>query len=135
MSPAFWRQGHITEMVLYRGSGAWGSIKKQAEETQHCKSTILQENTVFFRADKGAGRGSWKREGAAWGWEGEEAGELKPGCSDTLSSALAVRSWTPGYVNIDAFSSDYIKISEFLLQTFSRRNMKITIYVHLYADI
>ena len=37
-------------------------------------------------------------------------------------------------MNIDAFSSDYIKISEFLLQTFSRRNVKITVYVHLYAD-
>lgn len=44
-SPAFWKQGHVTDMVLYRRSGAWGSIKKQAEETQHCKSTILQ---LFF---------------------------------------------------------------------------------------
>ena len=33
VSPAFWRQGHITETVLYRGSRAWSSIKKQAEET------------------------------------------------------------------------------------------------------
>ena len=76
-------------MVLYRRSGAWGSIKKQAEETQHCKSTILQENKIFLKAAKGAGRGGWKREGAAWGWGGEGAGEPKPGCSVTLSSALA----------------------------------------------
>lgn len=90
VSPAFWRQGHITEMVLYRGSRAWGSIKKQAEETQHYKSTILEENTIFFKADRGSGRGSWKQEGAAWGWGGEGAGEPEPGSSDTLSSALAV---------------------------------------------
>ena len=33
-------------------------------------------------------------------------------------------------MNIDAFSSDYINISEFLLRTFSKRDVKITVYVH-----
>ena len=43
-------------------------------------------------------------------------------------------SWTWGYVNIDSFSSDYINISEFLLWTFSRKNMKIIVHVHLHTD-
>lgn len=63
---------------------------KSRQRKHNTVNQICFRKIKFFKNQAKDGRGGWKQEGAAWGWGGEGAGEPKPGCSVTLSSALAI---------------------------------------------